>query len=127
MKDLTVSLDDRPGELAKLGEAFGAAGINIEGLCAVSSEGSAIVHLLVTDATASRAALEGAGIKVEGEVDPLITEFPSAAVDRPGQMGEMARKVGNAGVNIQVLYLATKNRGVMLTSDNAKAKAALGL
>lgn len=127
MKDLTVSLDDRPGELAKLGEALGAAGINIEGLCAVSSEGRAVTHLLVTDATASRAALEGAGIKVEGETDPLIAEFPSDAVDRPGQLGQMARAVANAGVNIQVLYLATRNRGVMVTSDNAKAKAALGL
>ena len=32
MKDLTVVLEDRPGELARLGEATGAAGINIEGM-----------------------------------------------------------------------------------------------
>jgi hypothetical protein len=43
MKDLTVSLEDRPGTLADLGEALGKAGINIEGMCAVTSEGRARV------------------------------------------------------------------------------------
>jgi len=127
MKDLTVSLEDRPGELARLGETLGKAGINIEGLCAVSSEGRSIIHLLVADAAATRTALEGAGIKVEGEADPLVAEFPADQVDRPGSMGEMARAVADAGVNIKVVYLATRNRGVMVTSDNAKAKAALGM
>jgi hypothetical protein len=35
--------------------------------------------------------------------------------------------VADAGVNFQVVYLATKNRAVTVTSDNAKAKAALGM
>jgi hypothetical protein len=125
MKDLTVSLEDRPGTLADLGEALGKAGINIEGLCVVSSEGRAIGHVLIEDTAAARAALEGAGIKVEGEAEPLIWETPSDAVDRPGAMGESARIVANAGVNIQLLYLATKNRAVLITSDNKKAAQAL--
>ena len=54
MKDLTVSLEDRPGTLADLGEALGKAGINIEGMCAVAGEGRSIIHLLVTDANAAR-------------------------------------------------------------------------
>ena len=127
MKDLTVSLEDRPGELARMGEALGVAGINIEGMAAMSAEGRAIIHLLVGDAAATRTALEGAGIKVEGEADPMIAEFPADQIDRPGTMGNMARAVADAGVNIKVVYLATKNRGVMVTSDNAKAKSALGM
>jgi hypothetical protein len=127
MKDLTVSLEDRPGTLAELGEAMGAAGVNIEGLTVVSFEGRAIAHVLVEDAMAARAALESAGVKIEGEADPLVSEFPADQVDKPGAMGEMARAVANAGVNIQVVYLATKNRGVMVTSDNAKARQALGM
>ena len=127
MKDLTVSLEDRPGELARMGETLGAAGINIEGMAAMSAEGRAIIHLLVVDAAATRVALEGTGIKVEGEADPLIAEFPADQVDRPGSMGVMARAIADAGVNIQVVYLATKNRGVMVTSDNAKARAAVGM
>lgn len=127
MKDLTVSLEDKPGELARMGEALGGAGVNIEGMAAMTAEGRGIIHLLVEDASATRAALEGAGIAIAGEADPLIAEFPADQVDRPGAMGEMARAVAEAGVNVQVVYLATNNRGVMVTSDNAKAKAALGM
>ncbi len=127
MKDLTVSLEDRPGELARLGEALGGAGVNIEGICAVTADGRAIVHLLVADAMGARSALEGAGLKVEGEADPIVAEFASGDVDRPGSMGEMARAIADAGVNVQVVYLATKSRGVMVTSDNAKARAAVGM
>jgi hypothetical protein len=127
MKDLTVSLEDRPGELARVGEALGAVGINVEGMCATTAGGGGIVHLLVEDAGAARAALENAGIQIAGEADPLIAEFPADQVDRPGAMGAMARAVSDAGVNIQVVYLATKNRGVMVTSDNVKARTALGM
>ena len=127
MKDVTVTLEDRPGTLADLVEALGKAGINIEGLTAVSSEGRAIVHVLVEDAAAARTALEGAGIKVEGEAEPLISELPSGQVDQPGVVGQMARAMAEAGVNIQVVYLATKNRAVTVTSDNAKARQALGI
>jgi hypothetical protein len=126
MKDLTVSLEDRPGTFADLGEALGKAGINIEGLCAVTSEGRGIIHLLVQDAAAARTALEGAGIKVEGEAEPLVSELPTDQVDRPGAVGVMARAMADAGVNVQVAYLATKNRAVLVTSDNAKARQALG-
>ena len=125
MKDLTVSLEDRPGTLADLGEALGKAGINIEGLCVVTSEGRAIGHVLIEDATAARPALEGAGIMGVGAAEPLIWETPPDAVDRPGAMGESARIVANAGVNIQLLYLATKNRAVLITSDNKMAAQAL--
>ena len=127
MKDLTVSLEDRPGTLADLGESLGKAGINIEGMCAVTSEGRGIIHLLVEDAAAARTALEGAGIKVEGEAEPLVSEFPTGQADRPGAMGAMARAMADAGVNLQVVYLATNNRAVAVTSDNAKARQALGI
>jgi len=125
MKNLTVSVEDRPGALATVGEALGRAGVNIEGLCLVTSEGRGWIHLLVADAAAARSALEAVGVTVEDEADPLISETPPDAVDRPGAMGEAARAVAEAGVNIKLLYLATKNRAVLITSDNEKASKAL--
>jgi hypothetical protein len=127
MKDLTVSLEDRPGTLAELGEALGSAGVNIEGLTVVSFEGRAIAHVLVEDAAAARTALEGAGLKVEGESEPMVSDLPTDQVDQPGVVGQMARAMADAGVNIQVVYLATKNRAVAITSDNAKARQSLGM
>ncbi|HET7868939.1 MAG TPA: ACT domain-containing protein [Actinomycetota bacterium] len=125
-KDLTVSLEDRPGTLADLGEALGNAGVNIEGICGIGMEGRGIIHVLVEDAAAARKALEGAGIKVEGEADPMLAEVAGSA-DTPGELGRMARAIANAGVNIQAMYIATHDRGVIVTTDNATAAKALGM
>ena len=122
--DLLVTMEDRPGGLADLGEALGAAGINIQGLCGVTHQGMGIIHLLVEDGEAARRALEGAGIRVEGESEVIVGDLPDD-VDRPGTMGAMARKVADAGVNVTVAFLATGNRVVIGTSDNAKAREAL--
>lgn len=126
MKDLTVSVEDRPGTLADIGEALGSAGVNIEGMAGFGVEGRGVIHVLVADATKARATLEGAGIKVEGESDAIVADM-TADADRPGALGEVARKISNAGVNIQVSYMATRNRGVIVTSDNEKARTALGM
>ncbi len=122
--DLLVTMEDRPGGLADLGEALGAAGINIQGLCGVTHQGMGIIHLLVEDGEAARRALEGAGIRVEGESEVIVGDLPDD-VDRPGTIGAMARKVADAGVNVTVAFLATGNRVVIGTSDNAKAREAL--
>lgn len=124
-KDLLVSLEDRPGTLADLGEALGDAGINIEGMCGITHEGKGIIHLLVEDVAGARRALQGAGIKVEGETDVIVSDIPGD-VDKPGTLGAIARKVADAGVNVTLVYLATKNRSVVATSDNAKAQQARG-
>jgi hypothetical protein len=123
-KDLLVTLENRPGTLADLGEALGSAGVNIDGMCAVTNEGQGMIHLLVEDAAGARRALEGAGIKVEGETDVIVADLP-ADVETPGTMGAMARQVANAGINVSLIYLATKNRVVVATSDNAGAQQAL--
>jgi hypothetical protein len=125
-KDLLLSLSDRPGEGARVGEALGAAGVNIEGISAITQEGRATVHILVEDATAARSALDGAGIKVEGETDVVVGDL-SGSVDTPGALGTMARQLADAGVNISLVYLATKNRCVMATTDNARARQILGM
>ena len=122
--DLLVTLEDRPGTLADLGEALGGAGINIAGMCAVTSEGKGLVHLLVDDPAGARAALEGAGIKVEGETDVIVGNLPDD-VDKPGALGAMARRVADAGINVTLGYLATKNRAVIATTDNARAEQLL--
>jgi hypothetical protein len=125
-KDLLVTLDDTPGEGARLGEALGNAGVNIEGLCAMVSEGKGMVHLLVEDVAGARAALEGAGIKVEGETDVIVgPPMPEAAVEKPGQFGVMARALADAGINVTLGYMASKNRIVLATSDNDRAMQTL--
>jgi hypothetical protein len=123
-KDLTVVMEDRPGKLADLGEATGRAGINIDGLCAVVGDGKGFIHILVEDAPAARRALEEAGIDVADEREAVIVDLH----DKPGAMGEIARDLAEAGVNIDVAYtIFTGVRLVILTEDVEKAQAALDL
>jgi hypothetical protein len=119
-KDLTVILEDRPGTLADVGEALGKAGINIEGLCGFPCEGKGIGHILVEDAAAARRALEEIGLEIRGERQVLVLEVE----DRPGALGEVSRRIADAGVNIDLIYLATNNRLVLGVDDLDKARAA---
>jgi hypothetical protein len=124
MKDLTVIMDDQPGKLADLGEATGRAGVNIEGLCAMVGDGKGFIHILVDDAAAAGKALEEAGISVADERDAIVVDLH----DKPGAMGEIARDLADAGVNIDVAYtIFTGVRLVILTEDAESARAALDL
>jgi hypothetical protein len=123
--DIEISMDNQPGELARVGEALGGAGINIEGLCGFGSGGSGTVHVCVNDGAGAKKALEGAGLNVVKSSDALIMG-PVQGGSEPGTLGKLARSIAEAGVNVEVLYLATGDRGVMVTSDNAKAEGLLG-
>jgi hypothetical protein len=122
--DLTVILADRPGELARLGETTGDAGINLLGMCALTGEGKGFIHILVDDADASavRGALEEAGMGVADEREALVIDIR----DRPGTLGEVARTLADASVNIELAYTTFGGvRLVVVTDDLASARAAL--
>lgn len=119
--DLTITLQDRPGELARLGEALGGAGVNIDGGAATTGGGSGQVHILVQDAGAARSALEAAGIQVVAEREAVVVDAPN----QPGELGRTARKLSDAGVNIETYYVATGDALVFVADDPAKARSAL--
>jgi hypothetical protein len=120
--DLTVHLDDEPGELARLGQVLGEAGVNIEGFCATTTGGGqSEIHVLVEDAVAAFEALAGAGIEIVAEEEVAVVSVE----DRPGALGQVSRKLGDAGVNIRLAYLATSTRLVFAADDLGKARVAL--
>ena len=123
--DLTVVLDDRAGQLAQMGEALGDAGVNIEGFCATTDDGVGIVHVLVENAMVAQNALILADIKIEGEADAVLIDLTDEEAGRPGTLGRVAGRVASAGINISAAYLATRDRAVLVTSDNEKAREAL--
>ncbi len=120
-KDLTIILEDRPGTLADMGEALGRAGINIEGLCGFPCGGEGTGHILVEDAAAARRALEEIGVKVRDERQVLVLEIEN----RPGALGEVSRRIAEAGVNIDLVYLVTDGRLVLGVDDLEVAGAAV--
>jgi hypothetical protein len=126
-KDLTVMIEDRPGTLADLGEATGKAGVNIEGMCGFPSEGKGVIHVLVEDADATRRALEGAGLEVRDERDVLILRQGTDIVDRPGQTGEIMRRLADEAINVDLIYATWKGDVVMGADDLTKAAETLGV
>ncbi len=117
-KDFVLIPDDQPGVLARLGEAAGAAGINIEGISAFTGQGKGVVHVLVEDAEAALVALTEAGLEVRGARDVIIVDIE----DRPGALGEFTRKLADENINVEQAYIATNNRLVLAVDDIERAR-----
>jgi len=120
MTDLTIALENRPGALADLGEALGRAGVSIEGGGVFVSDGSAVAHFLFTDGAAARRALAAAGIRVVAERDVLVQRLDQA---EPGQLGKLARRMADAGVNIEVMYSDHEHQLILVVDDFARGCA----
>lgn len=119
--DLAVTVEDRPGALAGLGEAAGTAGVNLLGVSGVGSGAGSVVHLLVDDADAARSALAAAGFDRVDAREVVVVDIE----DRPGALGELARGIADAGVNLDLVYLATGSRLVLGAADLAAVRAAV--
>ena len=124
MKDLAIILKNEPGMLANMGDSLGKMGINMEGLCGFPLKNEAMVHILVEDDETARWVLEDAGFEVRAVREVLVLDI-GHIVGKPGTGGKMARKIGNAGVNIDLIYFAENNRIVLGVDNLEKARNAL--
>ena len=120
MKDLAIRLEHRPGALAEMGEALGRAGVSIEGGGAWVVNGEGVAHFLFEDGDAARRALEDAGIDVLAEREVVVQRLKQAV---PGQLGQLTRRMAEAGVNIEVLYSDHDHRLILVVDDPARGRA----
>jgi hypothetical protein len=121
--DLTIHLEDEPGNLAAMGEALGAAHVNIEGICGFRCGDSGHVHILVENADSAIRALESAGFVVEEVRDVLVKDI----VDRPGELGGIARRLAEENINLELLYLTASMSLVIGVDDIERAYRVLDL
>lgn len=121
--DFMVVLEDRPGMVARVGEAMGRAGVNVEGVCALISEGMGILHVLLPDGEvdAARAALDSDGLEIGTVRSVWVEQCP----DRPGEMGRLMRRLASADVNCDLIYLTTTGRIVIGAEDLDRVSASL--
>ncbi len=119
MKDLTISLENRPGALAEMGDALGRAEVSIEGGGAFVVEDRGVAHFLFEDGEAARRALEAAGIQVLEEREVLVQRLNQT---EPGQLGKISRKMAEAGVNIEVLYSDHDHQLILVVDDIEKGR-----
>jgi hypothetical protein len=119
MFDLEIDLDNRPGALAEMGEALGQAGVSVEGGGVFVSGGRGVAHFLFHDGEAARAVLESAGIRVVAVCEVLVQRLRQG---EPGQLGKIARRMAEAGVNIEVQYSDHDHQLILVVDDPAKGR-----
>ena len=120
-KDFVLIPDDQPGVLARLGEAAGKAGINIEGISAFTGQGKGVVHVLVPDAELALKALSDAGLDVRAARDVIVLDVPN----EPGALGRVARQLADENINVEQAYIANNNRLVLAVDDIDRARELL--
>ena len=119
MYDVAIELPGRPGSLARFGEALGTAGVSLEGGGVFTVDGVGHAHFLVENGDAAREALEKAGLGT-ATVRPVLIRRLKQEV--PGQLGAIARALGDAGVNIETQYSDHANRLILVVDDRETAE-----
>ncbi|HEX4901952.1 MAG TPA: ACT domain-containing protein [Acidimicrobiales bacterium] len=121
--DLTIEVDNEPGSLARVAQAISDAGVNIAAATCTRPGDKAEMHILVPHAEAARHALGISNLAVTREREVVVVEAP----DQPGALADLARKVATAGINLDLVYVATKTRVVFGAEDIDGLKRALAV
>jgi hypothetical protein len=120
--DLVIDVENTPGALAQVAAAISDAGVNIAAATCVGPGERAELHILVPHAEAVRHALAISHVAVTREREVVVVDVE----DRPGVLADLARKIAGAGVNLDLVYIATQNRVVFGAEDVPALRAALG-
>ena len=120
-KQLSVSVENRPGALAHVARVLGDAKVNILAFLATTSGAEGAVHIVPDNVNKAKKVLEGAGFSCT-EADVLHVELPNV----PGALGNFAGKLAAKDINITLGYQTTvkgsrKASVVLAVSDMEKA------
>jgi hypothetical protein len=119
MNAFIIELENKPGSLAQITEALGERGINITAISGVTAGTAGALGLLTNDESGTREVLRSAGVKVR-EIGLVSVSLENKA----GALGQVARKLADAGVNIELLLgtgMSGSNVTVALGVDNVEA------
>jgi hypothetical protein len=119
--DLVIEVDNEPGAMAQVVKAISDAGVNIAAATCLGHGERPELHILVPHATAAKHVLAISHLAVTREREVAVVEVD----DRPGVLADLAGKVAAAGINLDLVYVATGNRVVFGTSDLPGLRAVL--
>ena len=125
IRQISIFLENKPGQLSTICRDLADAGINIATLSLADTADFGIVRMIVDDHEKAKAVLAEKGHVVN------VREVIAVCVpDRPGGMAEVMQVLDTAGVNIEYSYAFAFHKGekavlVFRFSDNAKAESAL--
>jgi len=119
--DLVIDIDNTPGALAEVAAAISDAGVNIAAATCLGPGERAELHILVPHPEAVRHLLAISHLAVNREREVVVVDVE----DRPGVLADLTRKIALAGVDLDLVYVATRNRVVFGAPDLDGLRAAL--
>jgi len=121
--DMVIELeDDTPGALARVATALSDAGINIAAVTALGAGHCAEVHILVPHPEPVRHALAVVhSVSINREREVVVVQCQ----DRPGELADLTGRIAHAGVDLDLVYVATGSRVVFGSDDIDGLRAAL--
>jgi hypothetical protein len=119
--DLVIDIENSPGALSEVAGAISDAGINMAAATCIGSGQTAELHILVPHAEAAKHLLGISHVAVSREREVVVVQVE----DRPGVLADLTRKIAQAGVNLDLTYVATGNRVVFGSEDLDALRAAL--
>jgi hypothetical protein len=119
--DLVIDIENVPGALAEVAAAISDAGVNIAAATCIGSGTQAELHILVPHPGAARHSLAISHLAISREREVVVVDVE----DRPGVLADLTRTIAKAGVDLDLVYVATRNRVVFGAADLDGLKAAL--
>ena len=124
MRDFTIQLTHRPGELADVANALSLNGINLKSVTALSVGNQALMRFIPDNVESARSALRAGNIRFEeSEVITVLLE------NQAGELTGVASKLSEAGVDLEAIYVVGVAEGLIelaiVADDVKKAKKAL--
>ncbi len=121
--DLIIDIENTPGALARIAAAISDAGVNIAAATCIGSGERAELHILVKHAGAAKHSLAISHLAVSREREVVVVDVQ----DAPGVLADLTRKIARAGIDLDLVYVATQNRVVFGSADLAGLREALGV
>src|SRR3982750_4500868 len=121
--DLGIDIENTPGALAEVAAAISDAGVNIAAATCVGAGERAELHILVPHAEAAKPSLPLSHVAVPREREVGVVDVE----DRPGVLADLTRRIARAGVDLDLVYVATRNRVVFGSPDLDALRAAVAL
>ena len=125
VRQISVFMDNKPGQLSGVMEIIKESGINVRALSLADTKDFGILRIIVHDTEKAVDALKDAGYAV------TVNEIVAITIpDSPGQLSRVLEILGKDNVNLEYLYafIGASDRAVsfvLRVNDNDAAAASL--
>ena len=126
MRDFTIDLSARSGELARVASVLARHHVTLRAGTALVIGRRLVARFIPSDEAATRSALDAAGVRFEeNEIVPVLLE------SRAGELAMLSARLASGGVGVRAIYLTATVGDLVevaiVPTNLARARLALGL